>query len=94
MSTTSVKAWESIIKLQEEENKKKREEIKRIRQVYNSLDSLQQEEIRIETEKRLHKVRAKGSTSKLLEVVLEEKRKEIIKEWIDSGRVIDDINIK
>jgi len=25
--------------------------------------------------------------SKLLEVVLEEKRREIIKEWIDSGRI-------
>jgi len=29
----------------------------------------------------------------LLEVVLEEKRREIIKEWIDSGR-IEDINTK
>ena len=64
---------------------------------------MQQEEIRIETEKRLpdfwkeklNKVRvnlsacnaqAEGKTSKLLEVVLEEKRREIIKEWIDSGR--------
>jgi hypothetical protein len=28
----------------------------------------------------------KGTTSKLLEVVLEEKRREIIKEWINSGR--------
>jgi len=30
----------------------------------------------------------------MLEVVLEEKRREIIKEWIDSGRIIDDISIK
>jgi len=29
----------------------------------------------------------KGKTSKMLEVVLEEKRREIIKEWIDSGRI-------
>jgi len=29
----------------------------------------------------------------LLEVVLEEKRREIIKEWINSGR-IEDINIR
>jgi len=29
----------------------------------------------------------------MLEVVLEEKRREIIKEWIDSGR-IEDINTK
>jgi len=33
--------------------------------------------------------RGKGTTSKLLEVVLEEKRKEIIKEWIKSGRIKD-----
>ena len=41
------------IKLKEEENKKRREEIKKIEQIYNSLDPLQQEEIKIETENRL-----------------------------------------
>ena len=58
---------------------------------------MQQEEIRIETEsklpdfwkEKLNKVRVKGETSKLLEVVLEEKRREIIKEWIVSGRIKD-----
>ena len=91
---------ESIkIKQKEEENKKRQEEIKKIEQIYNSLDPLQQEEIRIETENRLpdfwkvqlNKERVKGKTSKMLEVVLEEKRREIIKEWIDSG-MIKDIN--
>ena len=85
------------IKQKEEENKKRQEEIKKIEQIYNSLDPLQQEEIRIETENRLpdfwevqlNKKRVKGKTSKMLEVVLEEKRREIIKEWIDSGRVKD-----
>ena len=38
---------------------------------------------------KLNKVRAKGTTSKLLEGALEEKRREIIKEWIDSGRIED-----
>ena len=84
-------------KLQEEKNKKRQEEIKKIEHIYNSLDPLQQEEIRIETENRipefwkekLNKVRAKGETSKLLEVVLEEKKREIIKEWINSGRIKD-----
>ena len=88
-------------KLKEEENKKRREEFKKIEQIYNSLDPLQQEEIRIETEKRLpefwkeklKKVRVKGTTSKFLEVVLEEKRREIIKEWINSGS-IEDVNSK
>ncbi len=83
------------IKLQEEENKKRQEEIKKIKQIYNSLYPSQQKEIRIETENRLpdfwkeklNKGRSKGKTSKLLEVVLEEKRREIIKEWIDSGKI-------
>jgi len=39
------------------------------------------------------KGRVREITSKMLEVVLEEKRREIIKEWIDSGR-IEDINNK
>ena len=83
------------IKHQEEENKKRREEIKKIEQIYHSLDPLEQEEIRIETENRLpdfwkvqlNKERIKGKTSKLLEVVLEEKRREIIKEWIEEGKI-------
>jgi len=87
-------------KRQEEENKKRREEIKKAEQIYNSLKPSQQEEIRIETENRipefwkekLNKVRAKGTPSKLLEGVLEEKRREIIKEWIESGRIEDTNN--
>ena len=83
------------IKLQEEENKKRQEEIKKIEQIYNSLNPSQQEEIRKETENRLpdfwkdklNKVKIKGESSKLLEVVLGEKRREIIKEWINSGRI-------
>ena len=83
------------IKQQEEENIKRREEIKKIEQIYNSLDPLQQEEIRIETEKRLpeflkvqlNKKRIKGTTSKLLEIVLEEKRKEVIGDWIKEGKI-------
>ncbi|MDD5014401.1 MAG: hypothetical protein PHW73_04775 [Atribacterota bacterium] len=35
----------------------------------------------------LNKERIKGKTSKMLEVVLEEKRREIIKEWIDFGKI-------
>jgi len=34
-----------------------------------------------------NKGRAKGTSSKLLEVVLEEKKREIMKEWINSGRI-------
>jgi len=83
------------IKRQEEENKKRQEEIKKIEQIYNSLDPSQQEEIKIETENRLpdfwkeklNNVRVRGTSSKMLEGVLEEKRREIIKEWVDSGRI-------
>jgi hypothetical protein len=83
------------IKQKEEENKKRQEEIKKIEQIYNSIDPSQQEEIRIETEKRLpdfwkvqlNKERVKGKTSKMLEVVLEEKRREIIKERIKEGKI-------
>jgi hypothetical protein len=32
-------------------------------------------------------VRGKGEISMLLKVVLKEKRREIIKEWIESGRI-------
>jgi len=83
------------IKQKEEENKKRQEEIKRIGQIYNSLDPLQQEEIRTETENRLpdfwkvqlNKERIKGKTSKMLEAAIEEKRREIIKEWMKSGKI-------
>ena len=89
------------IKQKEEENKKRQEEIKKIEQIYHSLDPSQQEEIKIEIEKTLpdfwkvqfNKEKFKGKTSKMLEVVLEEKRREIIKEWIKSGR-IKDVNSK
>src|SRR5680860_1322577 len=36
---------------------------------------------------KLNKVKIKGESSKMLEVVLEEKRREIIKEWIKSGGI-------
>jgi HD-like signal output (HDOD) protein len=83
------------MKNKEEENKKRQEEIKKYEQIFSSLNFSQQEEIRKEAEKRLpdfwkeklNKTKLKGESSKLLEVVLEEKRKEIIREWIDSGRI-------
>ena len=40
-------------------------------------------------EEKLNKERIKGKSSKLLEGVLEEKRREMIREWINSGRVKD-----
>jgi len=83
------------MKNKEEEDKKRKDEIEKMGQLFNSLDPLQQEEIRKEAENRLPdfwkeklgKLKIKGESSKLLEVVLEEKRREIIKEWINSGRM-------
>jgi len=83
------------MKNKEEEDKKRKDEIKKIGKIFNSLSPLQQEEIRKETEKRLpdfweeklNKKKIKGETSKLLEVVLEEKRREIIKEWIKDKKI-------
>ena len=94
-------------KRQEEENKKRQEEIKKIEQIYNSLDLLHQEEIRIEIENRLpdfwkvqlnkerinlsacEHAQAEGKTSKMLEAAIGEKRREIIKEWIEEGKIKD-----
>ena len=72
-------------------------EIKEKQHIYNSLDPLQQEEIRIETENRLpdfwktqlNKGRGKDKPSKMLEAAIGEKRREIIKEWIKSGKIKD-----
>ena len=83
------------MKNKEEEDKKRKDEIKKIGKIFNSLNSLQQEEIKKEAEnslpdfwkEKLNKTKIKGEPSKLLEVVLEEKRREIIKEWIGSGKV-------
>jgi len=83
------------MKNKEEEDKKRKDEIEKIGKIFNSLNPLQQEEIRKEAEKRLpdfwkeklNKTKIKGEPSKLLEVVLEEKRREIIKEWIDSRKI-------
>ena len=83
------------MKNKEEEDKKRKEEIKKIEQIFNSLDPLQQEEIKKEAENRLpdfwkeklNRNKLKGESSKLLEVVLEEKKKEIIKERVDFGKI-------
>jgi hypothetical protein len=83
------------MKNKEKEDKKRKDEIKKIGQIFNSLDPLQQKEIRKEAEKRLpdfwkeklNKRKIKGEPSKLLEVVLEEKKREIIKEWIKDKKI-------
>jgi len=84
------------MEMKEEEDKKRQDEIEKIGKIFNSLNPLQQEEIRKEAEKRLpdfwkeklNKTKIKGEPSKLLEVVLEEKKREIIKEWIKEKKIV------
>ncbi len=74
-----------------------KEEIKNLKldQTYHSLNPDKQKEIDLEAENRLdyfwksqlNKERSKGKLSKILQAALDEKRREIIKEWIESGRI-------
>jgi|GEM_PF-2312312 len=81
-------------KEKEEENKRKQEENLKLDQIYNSLDPLQQEAIQTKAENRLddfwkaqlNKEKAKGKLSKILKATLEEKRREVVKERINSAR--------
>ena len=74
-------------KEKEEEKKRKQEENQKLDQIYNSLDPLQQETIQTEAENRLddfwktqlNKERSKGKLSKILQVALDEKRRELVK---------------
>ena len=70
------------MKQKEEENKKKQGKIKKVGQIYNLLDPLQKEEIKIETKNRLpdfwkmqlNKERFKRKASKMLETTLRFRR--------------------
>ncbi len=77
-------------KEQEKKNKKLQEEKQKLDRLYHSLDPDKQKEINLEAENRLdsfwksqlNKEKAKGKLSKILQATLEERRREIIKEWI------------
>ncbi|MFA7628780.1 MAG: hypothetical protein WCY37_05260, partial [Candidatus Dojkabacteria bacterium] len=104
-NNTAIKEQEKINSLQKEQqekkNKKIQEEKQKLDQIYHSLDPVKQKEIDLEAENRLsdfwksqlNKQRPKGKLSKILQAALDEKRREIIKEGIKSGR-IKDIDIK
>ena len=76
-------------KEQEKKNKKLQEEKQKLDQIYHSLDPDKQKEIDLEAEKRLddfwksqlNKEKSKGKLSKILQAALDEKRREIIKNW-------------
>jgi len=80
---------------EKEEQRKREEEAKRLDEIYNSLNPLKQKEIEREIEKRLSpfiknqldKELKKGQISKLTKAALESKKREVIKEWIASGKI-------
>jgi len=82
-------------KREKEEQKKRQEEAEKLNEVYNSLDPLEQKEVKRELEKRLlpfmrnrlKKEMEKGEISKLTKATLEEKKREVVKDWIASGKI-------
>jgi len=82
-------------KKEKEEQRKRQEKAKRLDEIYNSLDPLEQKEVKRELEKRLlpfmrnrlKKEMGKGEISKLTKATLGEKKREVIKDWIASGKI-------
>jgi hypothetical protein len=80
-------------KEQDKKNKKIQEEKHKLDQIYHSLNPDKQKEIDQEAENRLdafwkyqlNKQKSKGKLSKILQAALDEKRREIIKEWVNVG---------
>ncbi len=85
-------------KQEEEKNKRRQEENEKLEQIYNSLDPLQQEKIKQEAENRLpdfwkeqlSKERIKGETSRLARIALEEKKREVMRDWFKEGKINKD----
>jgi len=87
---------EKINSLQKKEQEKKdsklQEEKQKLDQIYYSLDPVKQKEIDQEAENRLddfwksqlNKEKSKGKLSKILKATLEDRQREIIREWGDS----------
>ncbi|MFA7204593.1 MAG: hypothetical protein WC188_12900, partial [Candidatus Caldatribacteriota bacterium] len=97
-NNAAIKEQEKINSLQKEKQEKKykklQEEKQKMNQIYHSLDPDKQKEIDLEAENRLddfwksqlNKQRSKGKLSKILQATLDEKRREIIREWIEKIR--------
>jgi len=78
-------------KKEKEEQRKRQEEAKKLDKIYNSLNPLKQKEVKEETEKRLpffiKNQLKKEKISKLTMATLENKKREIVKEWLSSGKI-------
>jgi hypothetical protein len=96
-NNAAIKEQEKINSLQKKEqdkkNKKLQEEKQKLDQIYHSLDPDKQKEIDLEAEKRLddfwksqlNKQRLRGKLSKILQAALDEKRREIVKEFYENS---------
>jgi len=80
---------------EKEEQRKKQKEAEKLDKIYNSLGPLQQKEVKKETKnrlsafwrKQLEKEMENKEISKLTKSALESKKKEVIKDWIASGKI-------
>ncbi|MBA7490996.1 hypothetical protein ES702_01540 [subsurface metagenome] len=82
-------------KKEKEERKRKQKEAEKLDKIYNSLGPLQQKEVKKEIKnrlsvfwrKQLEKKTQNKEISKLTKSALENKKREVIKDWIASGKV-------
>jgi len=78
-------------KKEKEEQRKREEEAKRLDEIYNSLNPLKQKEVKEETKKRLplfiKNQLKKEKISKLTMATLENKKREVIRDWLASGKI-------
>jgi len=100
-NNTAEEEQQKINSLQKKEQEKKQkilqEEKQKLDQIYHSLDPDKQKEIDREAENslddfwksQLNKERSKGKISKILKATLEEKKREAIKEWVESRKIYD-----
>ena len=78
---------------EKEEQKRKQKEAQRLDKIYNSLSSLKKKEVEEEVKKRLPAFwkerlkEKKGELSKLTKAALQDERREVIKDWVASGKI-------
>lgn len=85
---------------EKEERTKRLKEKQRLDAIYDSLDPLQQREVKEEIENRLSafwrgrltKEPRKGNVSRLTKAALENKKREVIKDWVTSGKIKSENN--
>ena len=78
---------------EKEERKRKQKETERLDQIYHSLSPLKKKEIKEEAIKRLPPFwqerlkKEKGNLSKLTKAALRDEKREVMKDWVASGKI-------